>query len=348
MELVDILQKGIKLGASDIHLTVGINPTYRVNGRLRSKGTEVIESDQLNAWVKELMGPKQEEKFESKGQVDFTYYQGKYTFRVNAFHQRGNPAVVLRVIPNEIMGLNTLGLPDTLEKMALKPRGLFVVTGPTGSGKSTTLAAMIDLINRRKDKHIVTLEDPIEYVHQHKKSIVNQRAVGIDTDSFANGLRSALRQDPDIIMVGEMRDRETISTTIEAAETGHFVLATMHTNSALETIERIINSFPPYQQPQIRIQLALTLKGVLSQQLIPTFDNLDRVVATELLIANAAVQNLIREGKTYQLESIMQTSKDKGMHTMDNSLCELYSAGKISRSDALSRAVDVQTLRKRI
>ncbi|MGM0472414.1 MAG: type IV pilus twitching motility protein PilT, partial [Bacillota bacterium] len=207
-------------------------------------------------------------------------------------------------------------------------------TGPTGSGKSTTLASIIDLINRNQDQHIITLEDPIEYVHQHQESIVNQRAVGKDTANFANGLRAALRQDPDIILVGEMRDLETISTAITAAETGHLVLATLHTNSAPETIERIINVFPAHQQQQIRTQLALTLKGVLSQQLLVTKNNTERVVATELLITNPAVQNLIREGKTHQIESVMQTSGDQGMHTMDHSLQQLYQAGKISRRSA--------------
>ncbi|ADL13278.1 type IV pilus twitching motility protein PilT [Acetohalobium arabaticum] len=348
MELDDLLREGIRVGASDIHLTVGIEPTARINGNLRKLCDSKINSDKINGLVAGMLGSNEEEIYKETGEVDFAYHLDNYRFRVNVFKQRGNPAAVLRIIPNEILSLEELGLPEKLKELALKPRGLFLVTGPTGSGKSTTLASMIDLVNSKMDKHIITLEDPIEYVHQHKRSIINQRAVGKDTDNFANGLRSALRQDPDIILVGEMRDLETISTAITAAETGHLVLATLHTNNASETIERIINVFPAHQQTQVRTQLALTLEGVLSQQLLPTIDNLDRVVATELMIANSAVRNLIREDKTHQLESVMQTGSDEGMHTMDYSLRDLYLNGKISRKMALERAVNVETLKKQI
>jgi twitching motility protein PilT len=348
MELDKILREGIKLGASDIHLTVGINPTLRINGSLRSIGEEEITSKEIEELVKGIMEENEEEEFIEKGEVDFAYHLDNHRFRVNAFHQRGNAAMVLRIIPNEILSLKALGLPDKLEELSLKPRGLVLVTGPTGSGKSTTLAAMIDLINKSVDKHIITLEDPIEYVHEHQKSIINQRDVGKDTENFANGLRSALRQDPDVILVGEMRDLETIATAIEAAETGHLVMATLHTNSAPETIDRVINVFPPHQQQQIRTQLALTLQGVLSQQLLPTVDGLGRVAATELLVATGAVRNLVREGKAHQLESIMQTGKEAGMHTMDYSLRDLYTSGKISRDAALGKAIDVQALERMI
>ncbi|SEM68785.1 MULTISPECIES: type IV pilus twitching motility protein PilT [unclassified Candidatus Frackibacter] len=348
MELDNLLREGIKLGASDIHLTVGVEPTLRVNGGLKKIGEEVLSSNQIDGLIKGMMNDKVEEEFRERGEADFAYHLDNYRFRVNAFQQRGDAAAVLRIIPNEILSLNALGLPKELKDLALTPRGLFLVTGPTGSGKSTTLASMIDLINRSKDKHIITLEDPIEYVHQHKKSIVNQREVGEDTENFANGLRAALRQDPDVILVGEMRDLETISTAITAAETGHLVFATLHTNSAAETIDRIINVFPPHQQEQVKTQLALTLKGVLSQQLLPTIDDLGRAAATELLVVNSAVSNLVREGKTHQLESIMQTSKEEGMHTMDYSLRDLYRSGKISRDEALSKAINIQSLKRMI
>ncbi|MBM7622729.1 type IV pilus twitching motility protein PilT [Sporohalobacter salinus] len=348
MELDELLREGIKLGASDVHLTVGREPTARINGKLSKISDKNINHDIINKLIAGIMDKDQEKVFDGKGEVDFAYSLDDYRFRVNIFKQRGNPAAVLRIIPNEILSLDELGLPEQLEELALKPRGLFLVTGPTGSGKSTTLASMIDLVNNRLGKHIITLEDPIEYIHQHKESIINQRAVGEDTDNFANGLRAALRQDPDIILVGEMRDLETISTAITAAETGHLVLATLHTNSASKTIERIINVFPAHQQAQVRTQLALTVEGVLSQQLLETIDKSDRVVATELMVANSAVRNLIREGKTHQLESIMQAGKDEGMHTMDYSLRDLCLNGKISRKKALERAINAQTLKKQI
>ncbi|MCK8816856.1 type IV pilus twitching motility protein PilT [Natroniella sulfidigena] len=348
MRLDQLLEEGIKLGASDLHLTVGIEPRYRINGELRSSKNSKLTAEEAERMIKKMMNPEEEKEFLEQGEVDFAYHLEDYRFRVNAFQQRGHAAAVLRTIPNRILSFKELGLPQQLRELAFKPRGMFLVTGPTGSGKSTTLAAMIDLINQEADKHIITLEDPIEYVHQHQQSIVNQRAVGKDTQNFANGLRAALRQDPDVILVGEMRDLETISTAITAAETGHLVFATLHTNSASETIERVIDVFPPHQQTQIRTQLSLTLEGVLSQQLLPTVDRMNRVAATELLLVNSAVRNLIREGKTHQLDSIMQTGGDKGMHSMDYSLRDLYLEGEISRETAFDKANNVEVLQKLI
>ncbi|WP_018247722.1 type IV pilus twitching motility protein PilT [Orenia marismortui] len=352
MRLDEILKKAIKIEASDIHLTVGASPMVRVKSKLEAIGEEILTPEKMLNLVSMMMQEPQKKIFQEKGEVDFAFHldsgEFDHRFRVNAFHQRGSAGAVLRIIPHEIPRLEELGLPSVLEEIALKPRGLFLVTGPTGSGKSTTLASIIDLINEKLDRHIITLEDPIEYVHHHKKSIINQREIGSDTQSFANGLRSSLRQDPDIILVGEMRDLDTISTAITAAETGHLVLATLHTNGAAESIERVINVFPPHQQQQVRTQLALSLVGVFSQQLMPGIDALDRIAATELLISNSAVRNLIREGKIHQLETIMQTNKDIGMHTMDSSLKDLYARGEISWDQALSRANDTKLLKNLI
>lgn len=348
MELDELLQEGIRLEASDVHLTVGIEPMLRINGRLRKLGEEKISPEQINALVEGMMDGKRKEEFEEKGEVDFAYHLDDYRFRVNAFHQRGHAAAVLRIIPNEIMNLGDLGLPEKLEELALKPRGLFLVTGPTGSGKSTTLAAMIDLINENEDRHIITLEDPIEYVHQHKESIVNQREVGSDTENFANGLRAALRQDPDVILVGEMRDLDTISTAITAAETGHLVLSTVHTIGAANSIERIVDVFPSYQQEQIKVQLASVLKGVITQQIMPKAYEDGRTVAFEIMRSTPAIQNLIREGKTHQIDTILQTKSDLGMRTMDSSLINMYKNGEITKDTVLKYAVDRKNTKKRI
>ncbi|PRX31144.1 twitching motility protein PilT [Orenia metallireducens] len=352
MKLEELLKKGIKLGASDIHLTVGIKPMARINSKLQAIEDVMITPDKIMGLIGEMMEETNREVFEERGEVDFAFHLDcdgfDHRFRVNAFQQRGSAAAVLRIIPHKIPPLKELGLPQELKEISLRPRGLFLVTGPTGSGKSTTLASMIDYINHKVDRHIITLEDPIEYVHRHNESIINQREVGSDTLSFANGLRAALRQDPDIILVGEMRDLDTISTAITAAETGHLVLGTLHTNGAAESIERVINVFPPHQQQQIRTQLGLTLQGVLSQQLIPTFDGLDRALATELLIVNNAVKNLIREGKVHQIESIMQTNRSSGMHTMDYSLKKLYQENKITWDDTMNRANNINYIKNLI
>ncbi|WP_027339323.1 type IV pilus twitching motility protein PilT [Halonatronum saccharophilum] len=345
MRLEDILKKAIDLDASDIHLTVGIEPMGRVNSRLVKLSDKVLDLNNIEGLISELLDVKQKDKFIQQRDLEFSYDALDYRFRVNLFKQRGSPAGVMRIIPNEVPRIGDLGLPSDLDEMLTKPRGLFLVTGPTGSGKSTTLASMVDQINRTEDdKHIITLEDPIEYRHRHNNCIVNQRAIGEDTGGFAVGLRAALRQDPDIIMVGEMRDLKTISTAITAAETGHLVLATLHTNGAAETINRVVDSFPPHQQNQIRVQLSIVLLGVLSQQLLPSIGSRGMVVATEYMVSNPAVKNLIREGKTHQIENIIQTGKNLGMHTMKSSLKRLYKDKLISYHTALARGLSMESL----
>ncbi|MFZ5625791.1 MAG: type IV pilus twitching motility protein PilT [Bacillota bacterium] len=337
----ELLQLAVELGASDVHISVDIPPVFRINGKLAAIGERRLSREDTLRLVKEVMTEEQFTRFKESGELDFSYsVPGFGRFRVNTYFQRGSAGMAVRAIPFQIPSLEQLGLPSVVKELAMRERGLVIVTGPTGSGKSTTLASMIDLINNTRDCHIMTLEDPIEYLHRHKKSIVNQREVGFDTKSFANGLRAALRQDPDVILVGEMRDLETISTAVTAAETGHLVLATLHTSDAPGTIDRIIDVFPPYQQQQIRIQLAATLQGVIAQQLVPTADGRGRVAAVEVLIVNSAVRNLIREQKTHQIYSIMQTNARLGMQTMDFSLRELYYQGKITLEEAIKRALD--------
>lgn len=283
-----------------------------------------------------MIPPHMWERFKEKGELDFSYgVQGVSRFRVNAYHQRSCIALAVRVVPTKIPALDELDLPPVLKKVAGKPQGLVLVTGPTGSGKSTTLASMVDFMNKTMRKHVITLEDPIEYLHKHGNCIIDQREVGLDTSNFANGLRAALRQDPDVIMVGEMRDLETIQTAITAAETGHLVLGTLHTSSAPATINRIIDVFPPSQQAQIRIQLASVLVSIVSQRLFPLADNRGRKAATEILINNSAVANLIRNEKVHQITSIMQTSKAHGMHTLDTSIKELVQTGQVSKEAAM-------------
>lgn len=333
--ITELLQHAHDIGASDLHITMGIPPTYRINGKLERYGENNVDTKQLQAMIKTILPTDKEEDFISKGEVDFNYSLGELCrFRVNAYHQRNEVAISARLIPAEIPTIESLKMPNVLYQLADKPQGLILVTGPTGSGKSTTLAAMIDYVNENKAKHIITLEDPIEYMHSNKLSIINQREVGVDTKSFANGLRASLRQDPDIILVGEMRDLETISTAITAAETGHLVMATLHTSSAATTIDRIIDVFPPHQQGQIRIQLANVLQGIISQRLFVNRDNNGRTAATEILIQVPAIANLIRNEKVHQIPSVMQTSKALGMHTMQHSLQTLIATGKINLEDA--------------
>ncbi|MGE7836806.1 type IV pilus twitching motility protein PilT [Viridibacillus arvi] len=310
--------------ASDLHVTVGVPPHYRINGQLQPYGEDNLTPDELELMIKEILPPHRQEEYEIKGEVDFNYsLPGRCRFRMNAYHQRNSCTLAARKITSEIPTIEQLGMPEVLKNLCSKPQGLILVTGPTGSGKSTTLAAMIDYINTNNAKHIITLEDPIEYLHKHKMSIVNQREVGTDTNSFANGLRAALRQDPDIILVGEMRDHETISTAITAAETGHLVMATLHTSSAPTTIDRIIDVFPPHQQSQIRIQLANVLQGIISQRLFKRIDKPGRVAATEILVHTPSVSNLIRNDKVHQIPNIMQTNRALGMHTIDSSIQQL-------------------------
>jgi twitching motility protein PilT len=321
--------------ASDIHLTVGIPPVFRVNGELRKIGTDLLTSGQTELIAKSMMNEKLWQKFQQEGELDFSYALGEISrFRINAFFQRGVISLALRMIPSTIPSLEDLYMPDILKSIGAKPQGLVLVTGPTGSGKSTTLAAVLAYMNQTMRKHIITLEDPIEYIHKHEKSVIDQREIGFDTQSFAAGLRSALRQDPDVILVGEMRDLETISTAITAAETGHLVFGTLHTLDAPSTIDRIIDVFPPEQQAQIRFQLAAVLVAVIAQRLFPTVDRKGRRAATEILVNNSAVANLIRNGKVHQLPSVIQTSKAIGMQTLEMSIRDLLQGGVISREAA--------------
>ncbi|CQR71238.1 Twitching mobility protein [Sporomusa ovata DSM 2662] len=340
----NLLQEAVVAQASDIHLTSGVSPIFRIRGVLTATQHQVLNDKDTEAMVTAITNAEQKEKFQQLGELDFSYaIVGLSRFRINTFRQRSSCAIAIRVVAEQIPTLEQLGHREVLKVLARKPRGLVLVTGPTGSGKSTTLAAMLDLINTERACHIITLEDPIEYLHRHKKSIVNQREINTDTKSFANALRAALREDPDVILVGEMRDAETIGIAITAAETGHLVFATLHTSDAAQTIDRIIDVFPPYQQQQIRTQLSLTLQGIVAQQLLPCRDDLGRVAAMEVLMATPAVRNIIREGKTQQLVSVIQTGAKTGMQAMDMSLRDLYWKGIVTYEEALARAMDQET-----
>ena len=335
------MREAVERRASDIHLTVGVPPTLRINGALvRLNLPPLGPADTLRLF--ETIAPEERQTFfRQNGEVDFSHtIHGLSRFRVNAFRQRGSVAIAVRLIPEQVPTLDQLELPEVVATLARKPRGLILVTGPTGSGKSTTMAAMINLINEEQSCNIITLEDPIEYLHRHKKSLINQREISADTRSFANGLRAALREDPDVILVGEMRDMDTISIAVRAAETGHLVLATLHTSDASQTIDRIIDVFPPYQQQQIRTQLSLTLQGIISQQLLPRRSGTGRAVAVEILVATPAVRNLVREGKSHQLLTVIQTGAKTGMQSMDAALRDLCRAGIVADEEALMRASD--------
>lgn len=330
-----LLQAGFELKASDIHITVGVPPVMRINGDLRKYGKESLLPEETEGMARAIIPEKMWTRFKEQGELDFSYgIPGVSRFRVNTYHQRGCVSMAIRIVPTSIPTIEDLKLPEILKKISEKPQGLVLVTGPTGSGKSTTLAAMIQYMNETMRKHVITLEDPIEYLHKHGSSIIDQREVGFDTNNFANGLRAALRQDPDVILVGEMRDLETIQTAITAAETGHLVFGTLHTSSAPATINRIIDVFPPSQQAQIRIQLASVLVSVISQRLFPTLEKQGRIGATEILVNNSAVSNLIRNEKIHQIISIMQTSRSYGMHTLEMDVKELVQKGMISRDSA--------------
>lgn len=325
-----ILTAAFEIGTSDIHITVGVPPVMRLNGELKYYGKEALKPADTEEMAKVLIPPDKWEVFKEKGELDFSYsIPGVSRFRVNAYHQRGCISLAIRVVPTEIPTLEKLNLPASLKEISEKPQGLVLVTGPTGSGKSTTLAAMIDYINKHLKRHIITLEDPIEYLHKHGLSIIDQREIGYDTENFANGLRACLRQDPDIILVGEMRDLETISTAITAAETGHLVFGTLHTTDAPSTIDRMIDVFPPSQQQQVRIQVASVIGAIISQRLFPTKDRNGRVAAIEIMINNTAIKNLIRNEKIHQIHSTMQTSKALGMQTLEMSIKELLESGKV-------------------
>lgn len=349
MTITELLMAARQLGASDVHVSVGIPPRCRINGELVTLNADRIMPADAKLLVEEMIPGRQVERFNRDGEVDFSYaVKGVGRFRVNVFKQRGTMSFVIRLVNTEIPSPEQLGLTDAVIDLTLKKRGLILVTGPTGSGKSTTLASLINIINKTYKKHIITLEDPIEYLHSHSESIVNQREIGIDTQSYAAALRAALREDPDVILVGEMRDLDTIATAVTAAETGHLVLSTLHTIGAVATIDRIIDVFPMEQQGQIRLQLATLLEAIISQQLLPTADKNGRVAAFEIMFANSAIRNLIREGKSHQITSIIQTSKQSGMITMDDALLELYQKRKITKEDALMFAQDKNSLTRRL
>lgn len=335
--------------ASDVHLTVGLPPKMRVNGSLYDMGFPVLEPKDTIAISVHIMNQMQREIFEEKGEFDMSLtLPGFGRYRVNVFKQRGSVALAFRLVGTEIPSHESLGIPESVVNLYQRKRGLILVTGPTGSGKSTTLASIINKINENRDAHIITLEDPIEYLHNHKKSIVNQREVGSDTQSYANALRAALREDPDVILVGEMRDLETISIAVRAAETGHLVLSTLHTIGAASTVDRIIDVFPSHQQQQIRVQLASVLEAIISQQLVPTADGKGRVAAFEVLHATYPARNLIRENKAYQLPNVMQTGKGVGMITMDDALLQLYINGVIEREQAIQFAQSPETMYQKV
>lgn len=344
--LKELLEKTIECKASDLHLTADLAPMLRINGKLKSVSEEKLSKDDLRSFSKELLGNKFE-KYIENGEIDSSYsLEGVGRFRVNVFRQLESDAIAIRSITLDVPTLEELNHPNIIKELVAKRRGLILVTGPTGSGKSTTLAAMINEINSTRSENIITLEDPIEYIHKHKKSIINQREIGRDSKSYKNALRAALREDPDVILIGEMRDLETISIAITAAETGHLVLSTLHTIGATQTIDRIIDVFPPYQQQQIRVQLASVLQGVISQQLIETIDNNNRVAAFETMIINPAIQNQIREGKTHQIQSVIQTGSKFGMKTMDMYLVDLINLGIIDKEVAITYALDKEMINR--
>jgi len=343
-DLLRALKIVLELNASDLHVTVGAAPSIRLDGGLRPvEGESKWMGDKVTAALFSLLTREQREEFERELELDFAYTAGGARFRVNYYLQRNSVGGAFRLIPREIKPLSELGVPDSVARFAQLARGLVLVTGPTGSGKSTTLAALIDLVNQTRADHIVTVEDPIEFLHRHQKSLVNQREVGHDTHSFAAALKHVLRQDPDVILIGELRDLETVSVALTAAETGHLVFATLHTQDAAQTIDRVIDVFPPHQQGQVRAQLAATLQGVVCQALVKKVGG-GRVVATEVLVGTSAIANLIREGKTYQIASAMQAGRSLGMHTMDQHLADLVNSGTITRHSAEEKAQDLEGL----
>lgn len=340
-----LLEEVVRKRASDLHLQISLPPMLRVDGSLTPvAGCESLDQPTIERLVFSILDEDQQQILIKDKEFDFSFAFGDLgRFRVNAFHERGNLAAALRLIPNEIKSINELGMPPVVNNFANFPRGLVLVTGPTGSGKSTTLAALVDKINTEKSHHIITIEDPIEFTHKSKKSVVVQREVHYDTYSFSAALRSSLRQDPDVVLIGEMRDLETISAAITIAETGHLVFATLHTNSAAQSIDRMIDVFPPHQQPQVRAQLSNILMAICSQRLIPAIGG-GRVVSAEILTATPAVRNIIREGKSHQLDAVIQTGADQGMQSMDKTLVSLVKAGTITYDDARNFAVDIAEL----
>lgn len=347
MNIIELVHYAAEKNASDLHITVGVPPMLRINGDLIRYNDKVLYSADTEELVKQVLNEKQIKELNERGQIDTSYSKpGIGRFRVNVYKQRGSYGMAIRVIPLEVPTIDQLGLPPIIKEISRLKRGLILVTGPTGSGKSTTLASMVNLINEEKKCHIITLEDPIEYLHRHNKSIVNQREIGTDTDSFSDALRAALRQDPDVILVGEMRDLDTISIALTAAETGHLVLSTLHTVGTAKTIDRIIDVFPPYQQQQIRIQFSSVIQAIISQQLLPRVNGDGMVAAVEVMIATPAIRNLIREEKTHQIENSIQTGGKFGMKTMDNSLLELYNKGIITKDTLLNQCINLEYIRR--
>src|SRR5215218_5615784 len=346
-DFAEVLLTVMERGASDLHLTSGSPPMIRERGQLLPLDYPTLTPQVVREVVYSILSNDQRQKLETDWQIDLAYsIPGKARFRVNAYFQRASIGAAFRLIPSEMPRLGDLGLPTILEEFTRKPRGFVLVTGPTGSGKSTTLAAMLDLINERRHEHIMTIEDPIEFLHRHRNCIVNQRELGADAKSFSLALKAALRQDPDVILVGEMRDLETISTALTAAETGHLVFATLHTQDTAQTVDRIVDVFPPAQQHQVRTQLSIALQGIVTQQLIPTADGGSRVCACEVLVPTPAVRNLVREGKTHQLYSALQTGGSHGMQTMDAALADMVRRQKITRELAESRSSAPEELRR--
>jgi pilus retraction protein PilT len=345
VSLEDLLKNTLEIGASDLHITVGVPPKVRKNGRLSTIGDDKLLPPDTEALIRSMLNEEQWIKYQDNGELDLSYsLQGMGRFRVNVYKQRGTCCAAIRMVNLIIPSMEELGLPSIISEMSKKTKGMILVTGPTGSGKSTTLASVIDLINKSRDCHILTLEDPIEYLHKHNKSIVNQREIGNDSHSYSAALRAALREDPDVILVGEMRDTETIAIAVTAAETGHLVLSTLHTIGAANTIDRIIDVFPPHQQQQIKVQLSTVLQAVISQQLLPRKDKPGRVAAIEIMTATPAIRNLVREGKTYQINSQIQTGVKFGMQSMDSCLAGLYRKGIISKEEALTYSMDPENI----
>jgi len=336
----DILIQAQEKGASDVHLNIGIPPILRLNGKLTKTQFPILGANDVHELIYTLISDEQKKDFEKNRQLDFSYEMKDVSrFRINIFRHRLGEAAAIRLIPTNILTISELGLPDVIATLAEKDKGIILATGPTGSGKSTTLAALIDIINTNRYEHIISIEDPIEYIHQHNNCVLSQREIGEHTDSFASALRVALREDPDVILVGEMRDLETISMALRAAETGHLVFSTLHTNSAADTIERMINAFPAHQQAQARLQVAGTIEAVIAQTLIPTVDGQSRIAAMELMLATPAIRNLIRDEKIHQIPSTIQISRKMGMQSLDQSLKDLLMEGKITREDAIRKAV---------
>jgi len=344
IKLRDLLEQMVKMGASDLHLTVGSPPVVRIDGKLQRFGTDLLTSEETKKLCYSMLSEKQKLKFEQNSELDFSFgIESMSRFRCNVFMQRGNVAVVLRQIPYKILTFEELGLPKAIAEFAGLPRGLILVTGPTGSGKSTTLASLIDKINKERPVHIITVEDPIEYLHRHQMALVNQREVYSDTTSFASALKYALREDPDVVLVGEMRDLETISSALSIAETGHLAFATLHTNSAAESINRIVDSFPSNQQEQVRVSLSFSLQAIVSQTLVPKIGG-GRVCALEIMIATPAIRALIRDDKVHQMYSMIQSGQKYGMKTMNQSLSEHYLSRKITINDAMAYSQNTQEL----